>query len=190
MAQVPEMVRNATAVGRSLRIRAAGIALAVAILSACAQPPDEGGSSRASFVELKSVLDSHLNGCAETYGFDPREPSGTGANELADGERERLECAYQGIEEIMVPGTTFAGMYRQLIADSRRMTDLVEQGGITRAQRRNVLQDAIFEIENAEIVFLIRSGEAANAEADRELTADIRRAFVGMNTMTMPRPPR
>ena len=181
-----ELMRSVTAIDRSFRIRAGSVALAIVMLSACTQMPSEVGTSRASFAELKSELDVHLAGCTETYGLDPREQSGTGENELAVGEKEWLECAYQGIEEIMVPGTKFPKMYRQLIADSRGMTDLIEQGEITRTQRRIVLQAAIFDIENAEIVFLIRGSVVTNEELDRAKTAELRRAFVGMRTMTMP----
>lgn len=187
MTQARELVRNVPAIGRSFRIKARGVALGFAMLSACTQVPGEGASSRVSFAELKSALDAHLADCTEIHRLNPLELSGIGENELADGEQEWLECAYQGIEAIMVPSTIFPDMYRQLIADSRSMTDLVEKGEITRTQRRTVMQAAIFEIENAEIVFLIRDGATANEELDREKTAEMRRAFVGMRTITMPR---
>jgi hypothetical protein len=171
---------------RSFRLRAGGLALAVAILSACTQTPRDEGSTQPSFAELRSALDGHLAECTDAYGLNPREQSGIGENELAVGEQEWLECAYQGIEAIMVPNTKFPDMYHQLISDSRSMTALVEQGEMTRTQRRNVLQAAIVEIENAEIVSLIRGSVVTSAELDRARTAELRSAFVGMHSMTFP----
>lgn len=175
-----------TDMGRSFRVRAGGFAMALTVLAACAQPPSNEGSTRPSFTELRSALDGHLAECTETYGLDPREQLGTGENELAVGEQEWLECAYQGIEAIMVPSTRFPDMYRQLIADSRSMTALVERGEMTRTQRQNVLQAAIVEIENAEIVSLIRGSAVTSEELDRARTAELRGAFVSMRTMTFP----
>lgn len=143
-------------------------------------------TTRPSFAELKSALDGHLVECTETFGLDPREQSAAGENELAVGELEWLECAYRGIEAIMVPSTKFPDMYRQLMADSRSMTVLVEQGEMTRTQRRNVLQAAIVEIENAEIVSLLRGSPGTSEELDRARTAELRGAFVSMHSMTFP----
>ena len=77
----------------------------------------------------------------------------------------------------MVPDTKFPDMYRQLIADSRSMTDLVEKGEMTRAQRRAAMQAAIANIEDAEIA----SGGSVvtNEESDRARTQAMRGAFVG-----------
>ncbi len=118
--------------------------------------------------------------------MDPRELSGTGENELAAGEREWLECAYQGIEEIMIPGSAFPAMYRQLIADSRSMTDLVEQGRLTRTKRGDVLQAAIDEIESAEILSMARGSTVTADDLQRARSA--RQAFDGMRALTFPSP--
>ena len=182
-----QSIPNVMAIGRSFRLRAGGLALAVAILSACAQTPRDEGSTRPPFADLRSALDGHLAECTEIHGLDPREQVSTGENELAVGEQEWLECAYRGIEAIMVPFTKFPDMYDQLIADSRSMTALVEQGEMTRTQRRNVLQAAIVEIENAEIVSLIRGSAMTSEELDRARTAELRGAFVSIGTPTLPR---
>ncbi len=184
MTSVPHATKHVAAA--LSRVRAGGLALAVAVLAACTQTPSDGGPPGISFAEMRFALDSQLAECTEPYGFDPREPSETGENELAVGEREWLECAYEGIEKVMVPNTKFPKMYHQLISDGRSMTDLVEQGEITRTQRRNAIQAAIIEIENAEIVSLIRSSEAATEEADRARTAELRRTFASIRTMAFP----
>lgn len=176
----------ATDIARSLGLRTGAFVLVVAILSACTLTPRDDGPTRPSFAELRSALDTHIAECGETYGLDPREQLSIGENVLAAGEREWLECAYQGIEVIMIPGTKFPDMYRQLIADSRSMTVLVAQGEMTRTQRRNVLQAIIVDIENAEIVSLIRGSTLTSEELDRARTADLRSAFVSMRSMTFP----
>ena len=172
-----QAIPNVTVIGRSFRIRVGCVAIAVAILAACTQTAGNGGSSKVLTAELNAALDAHLVECTEIHGLNPLELSGIGENELAAGEKEWLECAYRGVEAIMVPATEIPDMYRQLIADSRSMTDLVGEGEMTRTQRRTVMQAAIAEIEKAEIGSL--RGSAAANEADRARTAGMRSAFVG-----------
>ncbi len=171
-----QSIPDVTAIGRSFRIKAGGVVLAVAILAACTQTAGDGGSSKISTAELKSALDAHLAECTEINGLNPLEISGLGENELAAGEKEWLECAYQGVEAIMVPDTKFPDMYRQLMADSRSMTDLVEKGEMTRAQRRAAMQAAIAKIEDAETA---SGGAVTNEASDRARTQAMRGAFVG-----------
>ena len=181
-----ELTNRLTRIGRSFCVKVGGFALAVGVLSACAQSSGDAGLTRASFDELQTQLYGHWAGCTETYDVEPRKLSGIGENELAVGEREWLECAYQGIESIMIPGSSVPDMYRQLISDSRSMTDLVEQGRLTRTKRGDVLQVAIDEIESAEILAMARGGTVTAADLKRARLA--RRAFDGMSALTFPSP--
>ena len=86
----------------------------------------------------------------------------------------------------MIPGSAFPAMYRQLIADSRSMTDLVEQGRLTRTKRGDVLQAAIDEIESAEILSVVRGNTVSAKDLERARMA--RLAFDGMSRLTFPSP--
>ncbi len=139
----------------------------------CAQqgPQQE---QRASFVELKARLESYLLQCTQTFGLDPRKESGLSENELAPNERDWLDCAYKGIERVMIPNTDFPGMYRDFIAEAESLVGLMERGEVTRTQRRNRLQILIAQIENAEIVRMIRDEPQVSEEKHRENTELVR----------------
>ncbi len=135
----------------------------------CAQqgPQQE---QRASFVELKARLESYLSQCTQTFGLDPRKESGLSENDLAPNERDWLDCAYKGIERIMIPNSDFPGMYRDFIAEAQSIVNLMDRGEVTRTQRRDRLQTLITQIENAEIVRMIRNEPQMSEEKHRENT--------------------
>ncbi len=135
----------------------------------CAQqgPQQE---QRASFVELKARFESYLSQCTQTFGLDPRKESGLSENDLAPNERDWLDCAYKGIERIMIPNSDFPGMYRDFIAEAQSIVDLMDRGEVTRTQRRDRLQTLITQIENAEIVRMIRNEPQMSEEKHRENT--------------------
>ncbi len=145
----------------------------------CAQqgPQQE---QRASFVELQARLESYLSQCTQTFGLDPRKESGLSENKLAPNERDWLDCAYKGIERIMIPNSDFPGMYRDFIVEAKSLVDLMERGEVTRTQRRNRLQTLIAQIENAEIVRMIRKEPQVSEEKHRENTERVRRMVEGL----------
>ncbi len=148
----------------------------------CAQqgPQQE---QRASFVEVKARLESYLSQCTQTFGLDPRKESGLSENELAPNERDWLDCAYKGIERIMIPNSDFPGMYRDFIAEAKSLVDLMERGEVTRTQRRNRLQTLIAQIENAEIVRMIRDEPHVPEEKHRKNTELVRGMVEGFRGM-------
>ncbi len=135
----------------------------------CAQQSPQH-EQRASFVELKARLETYLSQCTQTFGLDPRKESGLSENKLAPNERDWLDCAYKGIERIMIPNSDFPGMYRDFIAEAQSIVDLMDRGGVTRTQRRDRLQTLITQIENAEIVRMIRNEPQMSEEKHRENT--------------------
>ena len=139
----------------------------------CAQQEPQQ-EQRTSFVELKTQLESYLSQCTQTFGLDPRKEPGLSENELAPNERDWLDCAYKGIERIMIPNSDFPGMYRDLIAEAKSLVDLMERGEVTRTQRRNRIQILISQIENAEIVRMIRDEPQMSEEKHRENTELVR----------------
>ena len=74
----------------------------------------------------------------------------------------------------MIPNSDFPGMYRDLIAEAKSLVDLMERGEVTRTQRRNRIQIRIGQIENAEIVRMIRDEPQVSEEKQRENTELVR----------------
>ena len=145
----------------------------------CAQQGPQP-EQRASFVELKARLETYLSQCTQTFGLDPRKESGLSENALAPNERDWLDCAYIGIENIMIPNSDFPGMYRDFIAEAQSIVDLMDRGGVTRTQRRDRLQTLITQIENAEIVRMIRNGPQMSEQKHRENTELVREIGEGL----------
>lgn len=156
--------------------------LAVGCAGRPAEPPP-----RATFGELRAQLDGHLDACTEAVGVDPRDALDAGDYELVAGERAWLDCAYEGIEGIMVPGSDIPEMYRSLIAESRAMTDRVERGEATRDQRRARIEELVAEIEDAELA-IMRARELAESEEQRRANEEeLRTAFDEVREMALPR---
>ena len=145
----------------------------ILIAVGCAQQAPQQ-NQQASFAELRSQLESYLSQCTQTFGLDPRKGPGLSETELAPNERDWLDCAYKGIERIMIPNSDFPGMYRDLIAEAKSLVDLMERGEVTRTQRRNRIQIRIGQIENAEIVRMIRDEPQISEEKQRENTELVR----------------
>ncbi len=164
----------------------AALVCACLLVAGCAGRPAEP-PPRATFGELRAQLDEHLEACTAAVGVDPRNALDAGDHELVAGERAWLDCAYDGIEGIMVPGSDIPEMYRSLIAESRAMTDRVERGAATRDQRRGRIEELIAEIEDAELAIL-RARELAESEEQRRANEeDLRTAFEEVRQLSMPR---
>lgn len=99
--------------------------------------------------EARAKLDAELAQCTQRFGFDP------GARDLperalAPGERAWRECAYEGVKKHLTPNSTIPDVYLQLIDEDRTLTDQLDRGEITRAERRQRLDQLIDRIRSAE----------------------------------------
>ena len=110
-----------------------------------------GGPARASeeVAEAWAALDARLAECSSETGFS-RSGWGLPEDALADGERAWRACAYAAIETLVIPRTRIPDAYRRLITEDRILTDLIEQGKVTRSQRRTRLDKLVAELERAE----------------------------------------
>lgn len=110
--------------------RCAVLAFAIALLPqvATALAPEE---ARAQF-------DAELPRCTQRLGFDPA-GSGLPERALVPGGRAWRECAYEGVKKHLVPNSTIPDVYLQLIGEGRTLTDRLDRGEITRADRRRRL---------------------------------------------------
>ena len=98
----------------------------------------------------REQLDDHVALCTKRHSYDPKADSKLGPSGLAPGEREWRECVYQGIEEYLIPRTLSPDIYRQAIAEDRKLTEALAQGEITRAQREARVQQMIEQVNRTE----------------------------------------
>lgn len=135
------------------------VVAACSALTACAAP---------TVPQARAALDHHVEQCSERYGLDPESSEGAGPHEILPAERPWRECVYAGIETLVVPYTSMPGLYRSLVREDRRMTDDIEAGRLTRAERRQRL-DALLAV--------LEARERAYAEQREQQALDNARAF-------------
>ena len=101
-------------------------------------------------VLARQQVDAYLDQCTARYGYNPETSSGIGAYALGAGEREWRECVYEAVEKFLIPKTQSPELYRNAIAEDRRMTAAVASGKMTRSERRERMQKLIEEITRIE----------------------------------------
>ena len=121
----------------AIRLHSRSLALAVLLCTAA------GGSSAQDLDARVSRLETYLGDCTQKHGYDPDAANNVGEHEIAPGEANWRNCAYEGIRNIMIPGSAAAGAYRYLIAFDRTLTQQIESGKLTRDKRKERLQKAI-----------------------------------------------
>ncbi len=99
--------------------------------------------------EVRARLDAELSQCTQRYGFDPAARD-LPERALAPGERAWRECAYEGVKTHVIPNSAIPDVYLQLIGEDRMLTDRLDRGEITRAERRQRLDQLVERIRNAE----------------------------------------
>ena len=139
------------------------LALAMLAVQGCQTGSSGGGTSGTAEVDQAfSAFQAHLKGCTTTWGFDPAASHNLGPYELGPHEREWRNCAYEGIQTLLIPKSSNPDMYYRAISQDQLMTDLIEQKKMTRAERQQRLDQM-----RAQILGMERS--EADARKQREL---------------------
>ena len=132
----------------------AWVSAAAIALAGCAAPdvsrgtaPAPGASPQAS---MGHELDAQLRQCSRQHGFDPGAARDAPQNALAPGELPWRQCAYDAIRAHGRSDPALAPRYEQLIAEDITMTNSIQQGTMTRAQRRARLETLIEQIRAIE----------------------------------------
>ena len=152
--------RCASRGSRALRAAAAAVALLVPGLAAA----DEIDARM-------DRLHDRFQQCTRQHGYDPQSLGSTGPHEVAPGELQWRECAYDGVREIMVPASAVPDAYETLIALDRVMTREIEAGKRTRDQRRDRIQGMLDDILNKERDAGAHKRRAASAELEADRAA-------------------
>ena len=114
----------------------------------------------------RDQLVADLQACTKTHGYDPQKAAGLGEHELGQNEIPWRQCAYDAVRGYAQTNPTLAGQYEQLINEDITMTNAVQGGAMTRAQRRERLETLISQIEEAEKQHV--AAAEANAQAEHE----------------------
>jgi hypothetical protein len=114
----------------------------------------------------RDKLVADLQACTKTHGYDPQKAAGLGEHELGQNELLWRQCAYDAVHGYAQTNPDLAGQYEQLINEDITMTNAVQGGAMTRAQRRERLETLISQIEAAEKQHV--AAAEANAQAEHE----------------------
>ncbi len=140
-------------------------------LTACTtagEPPASTAPSavQATLVEARAKLVADVQACTDQHGYDPDNVSGIGEKELAPGELQWRQCCYDAARRYIGQNPAMRGMYEQLIAEDIQLTSAIQQGTVTRTQRRARDEELLAQIRNAEEAQI--KGVAAESEKQME----------------------
>jgi polyhydroxyalkanoate synthesis regulator phasin len=128
-----------------------------------------------SLEEARTRLDADLAQCTQRFGFEPAARDNP-ERALAQGEREWRACAYDGVRKHLIPNSSLADVYNQLIGEDRRLTDRLDRGEITRAERRQRLDELIARIRETELAQRRKEEEQRLSEFMDQQMEDVLRA--------------
>lgn len=153
---------------RHQRRAAMRAACVVALLAA-------GGGSAAQTVSPSAAdwqaLEAKMGDCTRLHGYDPAAATDIPQHALGVGERAWRECVYAAIDASLMKRSAAPEMYQQLIDIDRRMTDAVEQGRLTRLERRQRLEEQVRNIKLSEEI----NESIATAQEHERIRRDLER---------------
>lgn len=102
--------------------------------------------------EAKQELDEYLKRCTAQHGYAPDSTDGLDEYRLAPTERAYNDCAYAGINNLIIPSTTIPKVYKALIDEHVKMTEAIEREEMTRSERQARIELLLGEIREQEKV--------------------------------------
>jgi hypothetical protein len=135
-------------------------------IAACATPEETSSPAVASLTAARAKLTSDLKACTAAHGYDPWTTTGVAENALAPGELEWRDCAYSATRTYARANSAMRIDYELLIRDDRNMTQQIQQGTMTRSERRAEIDARVAELK-AEEERQLQAAEAAD-EADQQ----------------------
>jgi hypothetical protein len=139
------------------------LAVAAAV-SACGGQSNQSASSAGSPIEGRDRLVADLRQCTQVHGYDPQDTVGIAETALAPNELPWRQCAYDAVRAYEGSHPAMRGRYEQLIAEDIQMTTAIQQGAMTRSQRRARIEELLAQIKAAEEAQI----EAAASEQARQ----------------------
>ncbi|MDJ0950268.1 MAG: hypothetical protein QNJ94_15250 [Alphaproteobacteria bacterium] len=121
-------------------------------------------------------FDAHLADCTKKTGYDPDNvPKKVGKFALAPGEDAWRACAYQGVENILIPQSRAPGLYRSLVDTHKILTTQMQRKIVTRDERRAKIEALIVDIQIEEAKQMSRASSTPPKKTEAERNEWMRR---------------
>src|SRR5262245_16450439 len=122
----------------------------VGVVIASTSTADALAASPSLLSLLHQQLVSALKQCTGKYGYDPNQTAGVAENALAPNELQWRQCAYEAVRAYAEAHPSLADLYTQLINEDITMTTAIQQGTLTRSERRARIEALLIQIRTAE----------------------------------------
>jgi hypothetical protein len=116
-------------------------------------------------------LSADLDECTRLHKYDPAQADQFGEYEIGEGELEWRQCAYQALRKHSRSVPDMQTRYEDVIAADLEMTRQIQDGTLTRAERRIRTEEMMDQIATAEDIRIeAEEEEKARLEQLRNLT--------------------
>ena len=149
---------------RSARAFLLAATFAFAGLNPGASWAQDGGGG--ALDEILSRFQDRIAACTARYGYSRAKGDVLGARELGENEVPWRHCVYRGVREVLMPQARVPRLYQQAIEEDQAMTARIAKGELTRAERRQRLENLA---ENIRLTELLNPPHTREQSADREL---------------------
>ena len=139
-----------------------------AAMTACDTGSSNSSSPEAQLMQARDKLNADLKQCTVIHGYDPDKVTGVAETALAPNELEWRQCAYSAVRMYERYNPSLSGLYEQLIAEDMSMTAAIQQGTMTRSQRRDRIDKLVDQIKAAE-QDQVSSAMAAQAQQNEQV---------------------
>jgi hypothetical protein len=125
-------------------------AFIAASISGCSSQGPATDASAGGLIAARDKLIADVHQCSQRYSYDPNRVQGVAENALAPQELQWRQCAYDATRAYERANPAMKSQYEQLIAEDIEMTRAIQQGAMTRSQRRARIEELIAQIKSAE----------------------------------------
>src|SRR6185312_164433 len=136
-----------------------------ALIGGCSSQGTATDSAAGGSIAARDRLVADLHQCSQRYGYDPNQAQGVAENALAPRELPWRQCAYDAARVYEQANPAVKSQYEQLIAEDIEMTTAIQQGTMTRSQRRARIEELLGQIKSAEEA----QAKATATEQDRQM---------------------
>jgi hypothetical protein len=126
------------------------LAGAVAVVTVSTSAPTTNAATATALSILRPQLIAALNECTAAHGYDPEQTAGVAENALAPNELPWRQCAYDAVRAYASGNPSLGDLYAQVINEDIAMTTAIQQGSLTRSQRRARIETLLGQIRVAE----------------------------------------
>jgi hypothetical protein len=121
-----------------------------ALIGGCSSQGTATDSAAGGLIAARDKLVADIHQCSQRYGYDPNHVQGVAENALAPQELQWRQCAYDATRVYEQGNPAMKSQYEQLIAEDIGMTTAIQQGTMTRSQRRTRIETLVGQIKSAE----------------------------------------